>query len=198
MKNALLIFVKNLVSGNVKTRLAASIGNTAAMKVYERLLQHTCNISKNVVATKIVFYSDFIDRKDTWNPVEFEKKIQSRGALGERMLRAFDQTFKKGIQRVIIIGTDCPGISESILNNAFEALNMVDVVIGPADDGGYYLLGMKEVHKYLFEEISWSTSLVLEQTIDRCQKQHLKYQLLDVLADVDEEKDLKHMKSLVI
>lgn len=197
MKDALLLFTKNLIAGKVKTRLAATIGNDAAMHVYKQLVQHTCNTSKTIKSTKIVFYSDFVDQQDLWSPVDFEKAIQSRGELGERMQQAFDQTFKKDFHRVLIMGTDCPGISESIINNAFAALNTVDVVIGPAEDGGYYLLGMKQVHPILFEGISWSTSLVLEQTINGCQKQNLTYQLLDLLADVDEEKDLKHMKHIV-
>ncbi|MEO7835844.1 MAG: DUF2064 domain-containing protein, partial [Ginsengibacter sp.] len=93
-------------------------------------------------------------------------------------------------------GTDCPGINESILKDAVSNLNDFDIVIGPATDGGYYLLGMKNMHSFLFENIEWSTNKVLQQTINLSNLHKLSYFLLPELSDVDEEKDLIHLNTL--
>lgn len=193
MNNALLIFVKNLIYGQVKTRLAAAVGNDKALNIYQQLLQHTNNICKNIHANKIVFYSDFIE-EDIWKTKEFKKKIQQGNDLGERMKNAFIKAFESGFEKVIIVGTDCPQINESILENAFAKLDSFDVVLGPANDGGYYLLGMKKLQPFLFENIKWSTGSVLKETISRCEKNDLSYFLLPELIDIDEEKDLVHLK----
>jgi uncharacterized protein len=189
MNNALLIFVKNLVYGQVKTRLAATVGNDKATKIYRQLLQHTHDVCKNIHADKIVFYSDFFE-EDIWNKQEFKKEIQCGNDLGERMKNAFIKTFENGSEKVIIIGTDCPQIDQTILENAFMKLNHFDIVLGPATDGGYYLLGMKTFFAVFFENIKWSTDTVLEKTIGICNQNKLAYFLLPELTDIDEEKDM--------
>lgn len=191
--NALLVFVKNLIDGQVKTRLAATVGSDAAIKIYQQLLQHTYYVSKNISAGKFVFYSDFIE-EDIWNTSVFKKEIQQGNDLGERMKNAFTKAFENRFEKVIIIGTDGPQINENILENAFTKLNDYDIIIGPANDGGYYLLGMKKLHSFFFENIRWSTGSVLKETISRCQKNNLSYFLLPELIDIDEEKDLVHLK----
>lgn len=189
LNNALLIFVKNLVYGQVKTRLATSVGNDKAMKIYQQLLQHTHNVCKNIYADKIVFYSDFFE-EDIWNKEEFKKEIQYGNDLGERMKNAFIKTFENEYEKVIIIGTDCPQIDQTILENAFTQLNDFDIVLGPATDGGYYLLGMKTFFASFFENIKWSTDTVLEKTLEICNQNTLSYFLLPELTDIDEEKDM--------
>jgi uncharacterized protein len=189
MKNALLIFVKNLVYGHVKTRLAATIGNDKAMKIYQQLLQHTNDVCKNIHADKIVFYSHFFE-EEIWNKQEFKKEIQSGNDLGERMKNAFIKAFENDYGKAIIIGTDCPQIDQTILENAFTQLNDFDIVLGPATDGGYYLLGMKTFFAVFFENIKWSTDTVLEKTIEICNQNKLTYFLLPKLTDIDEEKDM--------
>lgn len=193
MNNALLIFVKNLIYGRVKTRLAATVGSDKAMKIYQQLLQHTNSVCKNIKADKIVFYCDFIE-EDIWEKEEFKKEIQAGNDLGERMKNALVKAFESGFEKVIIIGTDCPQINESILENAFTKLDHFEVVLGPANDGGYYLTGMKKLHPFLFKNIKWSTVSVLKETINRCKKKNLSYFLLPELIDIDEEKDLVHLK----
>ncbi len=199
--DALLIFVKNLNEGHVKTRLADTLGNDAAMNIYKQLLKNTHDTILSFEKDKIVFYSDFIE-EDIWENNLFQKEIQEGNDLGERMQNAFkrlfaDQagSFTAGYKKVVIIGTDCPGINKGILENAFLKLNHSDVVIGPATDGGYYLLGMKKIHSFLFEKIKWSTGAVFRQTIQLCNDNQLSYFLLPELSDVDEEKDLIHLEN---
>ncbi|MDP4284757.1 MAG: TIGR04282 family arsenosugar biosynthesis glycosyltransferase [Bacteroidota bacterium] len=194
MREAVLIFVKNLIPGQVKTRLAATIGNEAALNIYGELLQHTNHITQSLDAAKIVFYSSYIEEHDYWHIKDFKKQIQEGNDLGERMQHAFTSAFEEGYEKAVIMGSDCPGINEEIIKSAFVTLNKCDVAIGPASDGGYYLLGMKKLHAGLFKDVEWSTDVVLSQTIDRCRRSDLSYILLPVLDDVDEEKDLKYMK----
>jgi len=193
--NALIIFVKNLIEGHVKTRLAATLGNDGAMNIYKQLLKNTQNTIDTFETDKIVFYSDFIE-EEIWGNNFFQNQIQQGNDLGERMKNAFKSSFTVGYEKIVIIGTDCPGINKDILENAFMALNNLDIVIGPATDGGYYLLGMKKEYPFLFQNIEWSTHRVLQQTIDCCNKNRLSYFLLPELSDIDEEKDLIHFKTI--
>ncbi|MEO6949721.1 MAG: TIGR04282 family arsenosugar biosynthesis glycosyltransferase [Ginsengibacter sp.] len=193
--DALIIFVKNLIAGRVKTRLAATMGNDAAMDIYKQLLLNTHNIIRSFEADKFVFYSDFME-DDIWKNDLFQKKLQGGNDLGERMENAFKNLFTIDYKKSIIIGTDCPEINGNILKNAFKKLDDFDVVIGPATDGGYYLLGIKKEHPFLFRDIKWSTNEVMNQTIELCKRNQLSYFLLPELSDIDEEKDLKHLKNL--
>ena len=195
MKKALIIFIKNPVYGQVKTRLAATAGNVKALEIYKQLVQHTYSITHHLSVEKIIFYSNEIIEDDVWKDV-FKKQLQCGNDLGERMMQAFNYTFKNNYSNVVIIGTDCPELNEQMIENAFEKLNEHDVVLGPAADGGYYLLGMKNLHKHLFIDVEWSTNKVLQTTMERCMQHSLNYFLLDELHDVDEEKDLQYMKHL--
>jgi hypothetical protein len=194
-KNALIIFVKNLIPGHVKTRLATTLGNDAAMNIYQQLLKVVHDNIQGADVDKIVFYSDFIEN-DIWQNSIFQKEVQKGKNLGERMNNAFESLFLAGYEKVVIIGTDCPALDESIIHTAFAKMSDSDVVIGPATDGGYYLLGMKKLHPFLFQNVEWSTSSVLTQTIDLCKINELTYFLLNELSDIDEEKDLIHFKKL--
>ena len=190
MKQAVLIFAKNLIYGEVKTRLAETIGNDRAFFVYKELLQHTKEITKNIIADKIVFYSNNVEEKDIWNDETFKKYLQSGNDLGERMQNAFEYAFTNGYEEAVIIGTDCFELTSSIINDAFSFLKNYDVVIGPAKDGGYYLLGIKKLYKEIFEDKKWSDVSVFKDTINTINKLHLSNHQLETLTDVDEEKDL--------
>ncbi|MFT6716417.1 MAG: rSAM/selenodomain-associated transferase 1 [Saprospiraceae bacterium] len=190
MDNQLIIFAKNPVLGKVKTRLAATVGNQKALEIYKELLAYTCAICSKANANKFVFYSDFIDEQDLWNETKHKKKLQWGNDLGKRMANAFEETLNND-SKAIIIGTDCKELTPEIINQAFGALEYVDVVLGPAVDGGYYLIGMKNLNMNLFNDISWSTSQVLDQTINKMNKEKLSYLLLKTLSDIDTEEDLK-------
>jgi len=191
MKDALIIFTKNHEAGKVKTRLAATLGNEAALSIYVQLLSHTVSITNYLPVDKFVFYSGHILQEDIWSNKHFFKQVQAGSDLGERMKNAFAATFQKGYDKIVIIGTDCPDLNAGIIMNAFAYLNSHDVVIGPAEDGGYYLLGMKQLYSELFENIIWSTNTVLNETQMKCTALQLNYCLLPVLKDIDEEKDLQ-------
>ncbi len=188
----LIIFVRNLIYGRVKTRLAATIGNDRAFKIYQQLITYTCSIVNKLECDNMVYYSDYIVLEDEW--LGTGKAIQRGNGLGERMQQAFKDSFDIGAGRTIIIGTDCFEINHEIIQQAFEKLNGCDVVIGPASDGGYYLLGMKKLYSQLFNNIAWSTGSVFATTLSICRSHNLNYLLLPVLNDIDEEKDLLQTK----
>ena len=194
MKPALMIFARHPEAGKVKTRLAATIGNDAALSIYTQLVKHTVSITKDLPVDKFVFYADEVVPEDLWPAAHYFKDIQKGNDLGDRMKHGFDSIFRKGYNMAVVIGTDCPGLSAPALMDAFDSLNTHDVVIGPAVDGGYYILGMKQPWPPLFKDIRWSTSSVFDETLKRCSALPLKYTLLPVLQDIDEEKDLKQSK----
>ena len=185
---ALIIFVRNPVLGKVKTRLAASIGNESTLAVYKYLLQHTKNICENLPAAKYVFYADEINNDDMWNG--YEKQLQSGNDLGERMTNAFKYLFKNGYKKIIIIGSDCLDLTNEILNSAFCQLENTEVIIGPAKDGGYYLLGMMKDCTILFSKNDWGTNLVYENTLALINENRFRYANLIMLNDVDTVADL--------
>jgi uncharacterized protein len=190
--DALIIFVRNAVLGKVKTRLAASIGDEMALRVYQKLLAHTRETCAQVDGQRLVYYSDHIDPEDSWGAGLFKKRVQSGADLGARMGNAFQTCFnQEKSTKALIIGSDCPDLTPKLLTQAFEALDQSDLVIGPALDGGYYLLGLRAYHAELFENMQWSTDQVASETIARAEKVNLKIHQLPVLRDVDELADLQ-------
>ncbi len=196
MKKALIIFVRKPELGKVKTRLAATMGDEKAFAVYLELLEHTHHISTAVKADKFVFYFDEIEKIDMWSEEDFVKRQQSHGDLGEKMHNAFSILFEEGYNQVVIIGSDCPELTTQIIEEAFEMLQQNDAVLGPANDGGYYLLGLKKVHAELFSNIEWSTEKVLTQTLAACSFAGLSFGMLPKLIDIDTEEDLNSVQYL--
>lgn len=189
----LIIFIKNPVMGKVKTRLAAGIGNEKALEVYNQLLEITRNAALQSDCTRNVFYSDEIEN-DAWEEDKFNKFVQEGNSLGDRMKNAFEQIFALGANEAIIIGSDCPQLSPYIIEDAFELLQTKDVCIGPAKDGGYYLLGMKNLHAFLFEGKKWSTDSVFTDTTNNLDTNKLSYGLVRKLSDLDNITDLRNSK----
>jgi len=190
-KKALIIFTRNPELGKVKTRLAKSVGDESALEIYKFLLKHTVAITKNLNVDKYVFYSENIHREDIWDPEIFRKKLQTGTDLGEKMQNAFSELFEMGYEKVLIVGSDIFELGQSDIENAFEVLQTTETVIGPATDGGYYLLGMKELNAAIFQNKNWGTSTVLEETLaDLRQK---KYVLLEERNDVDYFEDIKEI-----
>ena len=189
MQNAIIIFIRNPELGKVKTRLAATIGNEKTLEIYKQLLQHTYEVVDEIYADKFVFYTDAVNENDIWN--DYYKLVQADGALGQRMQHAFEFVFKLGYNNVCIIGSDCYDLNIDILRQAFTALKTNDVAIGPANDGGYYLLGLKEMKPALFLNKNWSTETVFTDTVLDCQNDKISYTTLPVLIDIDELSDLK-------
>lgn len=200
MDKALIIFIKNPEKGKVKTRLAATIGDEKALEVYQELLAHTRRVAANTEVDCLLFYSNYIETEDAWDTKRFKKFVQTGADLGERMKGAFELAFGRyEYKQVAIIGSDCAELSKDTIATAFENLAHYEVVIGPSTDGGYYLLGMNNVFKNVFENKHWSTSSVLEDTLMDIKNAGLTYYLLTELTDIDTEGDLAmSMKKLHI
>lgn len=189
----LLIFTKNPVPGRCKTRLAKTIGDVPATEVYKVLLRHTAFVTVPLNAIKEVHYSNFIEKEDMF-PNSFIKKVQTGADLGEKMKNAFAKGFQQGFQHIIIIGSDLLDITTEDINEAFKALETYDYVLGPAEDGGYYLLGMNKPCNALFENKDWGSNTVLQNTLIDLKDEHMA--LLDERNDIDTYEDLEEFKEL--
>lgn len=186
---ALMIFMKNPRRGQVKTRLAATLGQDAALGIYHRLLAMTEKTVRAIPATKYVFYSDEVEKNDLWQARHIRKGRQQGADLGERMHRAFVHVFEAGFRSVVIIGTDCPSLEPAHLRAAYEALETWDAVLGPAADGGFYLLGLKRPVPEVFLHQSWSHDTVALRTLSGLAAQGLRCATLPILHDIDTEAD---------
>lgn len=184
------------MEGKVKTRLAETVGSEKALHIYEKLTDYTHSVSEAVDVDRQVWYSDFIAKDDVWDKGQrqFVKKLQQGEGLGERMRNAFQQAFEKGYQKVIIIGSDCAELTPELISESYQQLEEHDLVIGPSEDGGYYLLGMHKFYGRLFKDMPWSTAEVLPQTLQIAEKLDLNFYLLPVLNDVDNEEDWQTVK----
>ena len=183
----LIIFVKNPIAGQVKTRIARTVGHERAVAVYQHLLRHTQQVTALFPGQRVVYYGDFINPDDGWNG--YEKQLQTGHDLGERMLNAFREQFAAGAEKVVIIGSDCLSITPHHLTRAFALLDTADVVIGPATDGGYYLLGMNRPQPMLFEQMPWSQPNLRQLTEEAILVHELTLAQLDELTDIDEWSD---------
>jgi len=187
-KNLLLIFTRNPELGKVKTRLAKGVGAAAALTIYKRLLKHTHKEVQSLSATKRVGYSNRIGEKDLWEDSLFEKFVQKGDDLGIRMETAFNEGFSEGFQKIIIIGSDLYDLRTTHLEEAFKALDTQEAVIGPALDGGYYLLGLRKPIPAIFRNKVWGTETVLEDTKNDLKNTSVYY--LESLNDIDHAEDL--------
>jgi len=188
-KNLLLILTRNPELGKCKTRLAKKIGDVAALDIYKFLLDHTGSFTKNLNVEKWVYYSEEIWENDIWDNKYYQKKLQVGTDLGERMLNAFQDGFSSGFEKIIIIGSDMYHLSQADMEEAFLRLNEHDYVIGPAEDGGYYLLGMKSLKKEVFHNKSWGTDTVLSDTLKDLESGSIF--MLPIKNDVDYYEDIK-------
>jgi len=189
MRLVLLIFIKNPVSGAVKTRIARTTGDAEALRIYRILLEKTRQAALETRAERRLFYSDRIETGDAWSDADFQKFVQHGNDLGVRMAEAFRLAFADGADRVVIIGSDCPELDGAVLNDGFSRLEHGDFVLGPTPDGGYYLLGMRTFEPSVFEGIAWSTESVRTATLEKISLLGKTCALLPELSDVDTEAD---------
>ncbi len=198
MKKGIIIFQKNLELGKVKTRIAKSVGDKEALEIYQVLVDYTHEQLEKVDSKKLIYYSDYKETEIVEMKGQYEVFIQSSGDLGKKMGNAFKDQFDLGYDQLVIIGTDCAEITPEVIKDAFSKLNESNVVIGPASDGGYYLLGMKKFNSGLFYNIPWSSGEVLESTINYLKDQEITYTLLPVLSDVDYIEDWNEVKDRLL
>ena len=185
---SLLIFIKNPEKGKVKTRLAATVGDDKALAIYIALMEHTRNIALATNTNRLLFYSQHLNFEDQWSNEDFQKSLQVEGDLGSKMKAAFATAFEHS-QKAIIIGSDCASLNAEIVADAFAKLDDHDFVIGPAMDGGYYLLGMRSFEPAVFDDMEWSTESVFSDTVKTIEGLGKTYGLLPELSDIDFEED---------
>lgn len=197
--NAIIIFQKNLIPGKVKTRLAATVGNQQALDIYRELVAFTHRQTSEVADADVwIFFSEsFEEIGEKFQQYMTAKMVQEGSDLGKRMHNAFETIFGMGYKKAILIGTDCPEISPEILESALDALQKNEAVIGPALDGGYYLVGMNKAQPHLFEDMPWSTENVFSLTLQKLNQLNIAYWLLPALSDIDTEEDWLNFKSLI-
>ncbi|WP_298329944.1 TIGR04282 family arsenosugar biosynthesis glycosyltransferase [uncultured Dokdonia sp.] len=188
-KNIVLIFTRNPELGKVKSRLAKGVGQENALEIYKKLLSHTKDVVSTLNCTKRVGYSVKVRDNDMWDNAIFEKFQQEGEDLGVRMYNAFEKAFADGYDNVLIVGSDLYDLRASHINEAFDALHSNDAVIGPAQDGGYYLLGMSKLIKEVFYNKEWGGDTVFKSTMDNLAT--LKTHQLETLNDIDFAEDLK-------
>lgn len=188
-ENLLIIFTRNIEFGKCKTRLARTVGPEIALNIYQFLVQHTAEICSGINSAKWVFYTEYPEKDDSFDDREFTKFTQHGDDLGARMQNAIEQGFADGYKKIIIIGSDIYDLVGEDLSAAFEQLDENKYVIGPAEDGGYYLLGMKSMNEEIFAAKPWGTAEVLKKTLKDLRSDDV--QLLEIRNDVDIYDDIK-------
>ena len=196
----LIVFTRYPEPGTTKTRLAKFLGNNEAAAVQKKLTEHTMLQVRKLMqlcpVSVCVYFNGGSRRKiEQWLGPDFRYREQGRGDLGKRMAHAFAEAFLQQYKRTVIIGTDCPHLNVAHMEQAFAALRRKDLVLGPATDGGYYLIGLSRNEKSLFENISWGTDSVLAETLNIAAEKGLAAELLEALSDVDRPEDLKHINN---
>ncbi|MGD8564277.1 MAG: TIGR04283 family arsenosugar biosynthesis glycosyltransferase [Desulfarculaceae bacterium] len=192
----LIIFTRLPQPGQTKTRLIPVLGKQGAADLHAQLGAHTAQVARELrarrqVEVEVRYTGGGRDAASAWLGAGFLYQDQGQGGLGQRMHLALSQALGQGCQRVVLVGTDCPGRDQAYLQKAFDALRSVDLVLGPAQDGGYHLVGLSRPAAAIFQGIDWGTDQVLQQTLSVAQAQGLSFRLLAPLADVDRPEDLK-------
>jgi len=198
----LLIFSKYPLAGIAKTRLIPALGAEVAAQLHRRLAESAISIARSWhektsgKTTRITVHYTGAKKKDfrSWLGLDLDYQEQPAGDLGQRMCTAFESAFKRGIEHVIGIGTDVPTLTAAILQQADRNLEDHDIVLGPAVDGGYYLIGMNSLYPELFAGVDWGTEHVYAQTIEVCTRLGLRVAKLPMLNDVDRPEDLNTLR----
>lgn len=189
MSTLLGMFAKEPIPGRVKTRLAASIGAAPAADVYQAFVGDLIEKHGNTGDRRVLSYAPNTASAQAWatrvGGKNFEVSPQSSGDLGTRMQSFFDTAFTVGNDRVVLIGSDSPNLPVAIVEQAFESLLENDVVLGPAMDGGYYLVGQRVESRNIFEGIEWSSERVFEQNCERIESLNASLGVLPEWFDVD-------------
>jgi rSAM/selenodomain-associated transferase 1 len=187
-KELVIVFVKNVKLGKVKTRLAKTIGNQGAFEVYSKLVKITETALQNLNVEKRIYFSDTVVGSK-WKGLY--KTVQQGNNLGERMKKAFLEGFRDGYDRIVLIGSDLPDIEAKHIKNGLSVLKDTNMVFGPAEDGGYYLIGMKKMYDLVFDNKPWSQTNLLKETLDELKKNDITFSTLETLNDIDTFEDLE-------
>ncbi|MDA1276624.1 MAG: TIGR04282 family arsenosugar biosynthesis glycosyltransferase [Verrucomicrobia bacterium] len=190
--NRLIIFVKAPRPGHVKTRLAASIGPEEACAAYRMLVTELLDRLNPLDQVELRYSpDDAIDEIQPWLRETWIAQPQGPGDLGARMENAFANAFTSGCARVALIGSDCPDVSVADVEEACQSLSAHELVLGPARDGGYWLIALRQSEPSLFSDMPWSTERVLRETVRRADAKGWRVRLLREITDVDTESEWK-------
>lgn len=197
----LLVFTRYPELGKAKTRLIPALGVQGATELHKRMAEWAIaqgrelqDRHRGAIQLVVYFTGSTIQAMETWLGTDLVYRSQAQGDLGERLYKAIEGGFREGRERIVVIGTDCPSLTSEVLTQAFDRLTSQDIVLGPAADGGYYLIGLSRPIAELFQGIDWGTSEVLAQTLKIANTLELSYFLLPVLADIDRPEDLHQLK----
>lgn len=187
-KKLLIVFVKNAVLGTAKTRLAKTIGKDAAFEVYKHLMHVTEQATIRLKNCDVHIY--FSSEKDSTRWTNYTQFVQQGNDLGERMSDAFRRSFELGYEQIVGVGSDLPDLTSEIIDKGLAQLKSNDAVFGPAEDGGYYLIGMRSMLECIFEDKPWSTEGLLDITLEELKSKGHSVGIIETLNDVDTEEDL--------
>ncbi len=206
MKNRLIIFTRYPQPGKAKTRLIPALGAEGAADLQRQMTEHTLDAMRPLVekgvGVQVLFDGAEAGEMIQWLGEDLDLVPQGEGDLGDRMRRAFSGFFETGVERVVVIGTDCPSLDSENVTEAFDLLEENTIVIGPATDGGYYLIGIRSdapgwLYELVFQNIPWGTDQVFNVTVNALAETGLDLGLLDEKADVDEPEDLVHWENVL-
>ena len=191
----LIIFTRYPEPGKTKTRLIPVLGDVGAANLQRQMTEQTIFQVKELqkitnVSFEVRFTGGNLEKMQNWLGNDLGYQFQGEGDLGARMERSLVNAFNQKAEQVIIIGTDCPDLNSQILATAFEQLKNFNLVLGPALDGGYYLIGLQQPIGELFMNIPWGTAQVFAKTVEIAQKLNLSIGYLQPLADIDRPEDL--------
>ncbi len=193
--NGLFLFTRFPQPGFTKTRLISTLGEVGAANLQRQMTEHllvrlqTPQLQE-AIALEVHFTGGTAEQMTDWLGDTVKLTAQGEGDLGERLIFALGQGFAAGLERILIVGSDCPALDETDIMRALILLDSYDVVLGPAVDGGYYLIGLNRLHTALFENIPWSTERVLEMTRAIAARCGLSVAFLKRLSDIDRPEDL--------
>lgn len=200
-KERLIIFTRYPEPGKTKTRLIPALGAQGAAALQRQMTEHTLLQVRELqsfypLSVEVRFAGGDLSLMQNWLGSDLIYQPQGEGDLGSRMARSLSCAFQEGLDRAAIIGTDCPGLNAHSIADAFNQLHSHDLVLGPAIDGGYYLISLRCFIKELFSSIDWGTAQVLQQTVDIAKRLDLSVAYLPRLADVDRPEDLPWQQHL--
>lgn len=195
MTETLIMFSRYPEAGKTKTRMIPALGAVGAAELQRQMTEHTIKIAKQLqlfrqISIEVYFAGGSRELMSKWLGKDLNYYPQPEGDLGFKMQSAFERAFSLGQNRVVTIGIDCPDIDLDILQQAFDSLKNLDLVLGPAIDGGYYLIGLKTLIPELFADINWGTPEVFAKTQQIADNLQLNTTYLTTLRDVDRPEDL--------
>ena len=200
ISKAVIVFLKAPETGRVKTRLSQSLNKTFVLELYKGFVADTLDILESARDNYLYVWPPGKEGTlQKWLGSQYEFFPQKGGDIGQRMANAFADTFKKGYDTAVLIGTDIPELTTDVMSQVDMALQTTDAVIGPASDGGYYLIGFQKLafSTRVFEDIDWSTAAVLDQTCQAMNQMSIEYEFLPEMDDIDTSEDLNALMARV-